>query len=225
MRLGGDPTPEEAPPPTALSYEEVGVSVWSSDIRGTLQASQKVAWIVAGCATLLAAVEAVALGSLSSVPQVLAYTIKVDPRTGYIRPEVPFARSASPPDAEMLAADAAQYVIARESHDEAHPRHFLALLRAWSEPTALRETLDSRPTAPADHSDPRQGVSVVIHQITPYGAHAFAVAFDKVRRDERSVGTQTGSWTSQVKMAVRAYARGSAVVYAPMVSEYISHPA
>ena len=58
---------------------------WAADIHGSLRASRRAAWIIAGAAVVVAVLEALALTALTPLKTVVPYTILVDRQTGYVQ--------------------------------------------------------------------------------------------------------------------------------------------
>jgi len=90
---------------------------WAAQQRESTRFMGRVAWIVAGTATLVAALEAIALVTLTPLKTVVPYTLLVDRQTGYVQALKPLEREAIAPDRALTRSLLAQYVIAREGFD------------------------------------------------------------------------------------------------------------
>jgi Type IV secretory pathway, component VirB8 len=96
-------------------YEEAGS--WFADRTRALVTSRRIAWILAGIATGIAALEAIALAAMLPLKTVVPYTLLVDRQTGNVQALKPAEQQVITPDDALVRSMLAQYVIAREGFD------------------------------------------------------------------------------------------------------------
>jgi len=109
-------TPTDNKPTDREAIFREGAS-WAAQQRENTRFMGRIAWIVAGAATLVAALEAIALVTLTPLKTVVPYTLLVDRQTGYVQALKPLEREVIAPDRALTRSLLAQYVIARESFD------------------------------------------------------------------------------------------------------------
>lgn len=109
-------TPNDNKPPDRETIYREGAS-WAEQQREGARFMGRIAWIVAGVATLVATLEAIALVTLTPLKTVVPYTLLVDRQTGYVQALKPLEREVIAPDRALTRSLLAQYVIARESFD------------------------------------------------------------------------------------------------------------
>lgn len=129
-------------------YKEAGS--WAHDQLSQLQRSRRTAWIIAAGAAALAVVEGVALIVLMPLKTVEPYTLMVDRTTGYVQQLKPLEPGQITPDQALVQSMLAQYVIARESYDEATVHADYRKVGLWSAETARTAyAAQMQPTNPA----------------------------------------------------------------------------
>lgn len=90
---------------------------WANDRQLRASRMQRVAWIIAGVATTIAALEAIALAGLAPLKTVVPMTVLVDRQTGHVTTLDPSQPVRLAPDSALAKSMLAQYVTARESAD------------------------------------------------------------------------------------------------------------
>jgi type IV secretion system protein VirB8 len=88
---------------------------WADDRQEQNARSRRAAWIIAGVATTIAAMEAIALAGLVPLKTVVPYTVLVDRQTGHVTTLDPSQPVQLAPDSALAKSMLAQYVTARES--------------------------------------------------------------------------------------------------------------
>ena len=124
-------------------------SSWADDRKRRDSRSQRIAWIIAGVATTIAALEAIALAGLAPLKTVVPMTVLVDRQTGHVTsldPSQPFKLA---PDAAVAKSMLAQYVTARETADRASVANDYRKVLLWSGESARSTYLSAmRPGSP-----------------------------------------------------------------------------
>lgn len=122
---------------------------WAEDREQRDARSQRVAWIIAGVATTIAALEAIALAGLVPLKTVVPMTVLVDRQTGHVTSLDPAQPVKLAPDAAVAKSMLAQYVTARESADRASIANDYRKVVLWSGETARASYLAAmRPGSP-----------------------------------------------------------------------------
>lgn len=98
---------DRADPPVAAS--------WAVSVTEDLKRSNRIAWLVASVAAIIAILEGLALVFLVPLKSVEPYTLLVDRQTGHVEALAPLDTKVVTPDAALTRSFLVQYVIARES--------------------------------------------------------------------------------------------------------------
>jgi type IV secretion system protein VirB8 len=207
--------PPGLPPPSPeRNAHYAQAASWAADIHGSLRASRRVAWIIAGAAAAVALLEALALAALTPLKTVVPYTILVDRQTGYVETVQGLKPGPLSQDASVTQSFLVQYVIGRESFDATDLRENYRKVMVWSDENArsqyAREMARSNPTSPLVLNPPTTVVQTTIKSVSLLTPSTALVRFDTTRKD---AGAATGE--------VRAYAAVIAFRYtgAPMRME------
>ena len=177
---------------------------WSEDVNGTLRASRRRAWWVAGGAVLVAVLEALALVMLMPLKTVVPYTITVDRQTGAAE----LARGVQPgplsQNDAMLQSVLAQYVIARETLDATDLAANYRKVGLWSAGTARADYLramDRRNAAsPLNGATEATLVQTTIKQVSVMSPTSALVRFSTDRREGDGPVTRT-DWAAVLQFA------------------------
>lgn len=105
---------------------------WADDRQVQGARVQRAAWIVAGVATTIAALEAIALAGLMPLKTVVPMTVLVDRQTGHATTLDPSQPIKLTPDSALAKSMLAQYVTARESADRASIANDYRKVALWS---------------------------------------------------------------------------------------------
>jgi len=92
---------------------------WALSVNDDLKRSNRLAWLVATLAALIALLEAISLMLLMPLKTVEPYTLLVDRQTGHVEALAPLKAQIVSPDAAITRSFLVQYVIARESFTSA----------------------------------------------------------------------------------------------------------
>ena len=162
-------------------------ATWAGDVHGSLRASRRVAWIVAGAASLIAVLEAIALVLLMPLKSVQPYTIVVDRQTGYVQSAAGLKPGRLTQDQAVTQSFLVQYVLARETFDATDLRENYRKVQLWSAGAArdqyLREMDNTNPQSPLKLYPPTTVVQVTIKSVSLIGPGSALVRFDAERRD------------------------------------------
>jgi type IV secretion system protein VirB8 len=162
---------------------------WADERDAAARRSRRVAWIVAGAATLVAVLEAVALASVMPLKTVVPLTVLVDRTTGHVERIAP---DGGPDGGNVLRADEAlqqamlaQYVIARESYDPISIANAYRKVAIMSDGQARASYLDAMkqetPKSRLGGNGRFVGLETTIKSISPMGQGAALVRFDVSR--------------------------------------------
>ncbi|GLK45530.1 MULTISPECIES: virB8 family protein [Novosphingobium] len=182
-------------------YEQAGS--WAADRQRGLSASRRIAWIVAGAATTVAVLEAIALIALLPLKTVVPYTLLVDRQTGNVQALKPLGQQNVTPDDALVRSFLAQYVIARESFDINSLKDDYRKVAIWSAEEARERYLAAmQATNPASPlaSLPRQAlVETEVRSISSLNADTALVRFVTWRTDPGGQRQQEQTWAAVIK--------------------------
>ena len=182
-------------------YYQEGAS-WAADVHGSLRASRRIAWTIAGAAVIVAALEALALAALAPLKTVVPYTITVDRQTGYVQ----LASSLKPggaltQDQAVTQSFLVQYVLARETFDATDLRDDYRKVMLWSAGDARAQyqhlMQKTTPDSPLNLYSPTTVVSTTIESVSLLSPTTALVRFDTTRREGGSTtAVQTQPWAA-----------------------------
>lgn len=182
-------------------YGEAGS--WATDRQRGLSTSRRIAWIVAGIATGVAVLEAIALAALLPLKTVVPYTLLVDRQTGNVQALKPLDQQNVTPDDALVRSFLAQYVMARESFDINSLKDDYRKVALWSAEEARERYLASmQATNPASPlaSLPRQTlVETEVRSISSLNADTALVRFVTWRTDPGGQRQEAQNWAAVVK--------------------------
>lgn len=165
-------------------------STWAADVHGALRRSRRLAWMVAGSAAGVAALEAIALAALAPLKTVVPYAITVDRQTGYVQTIDALKPGALSQDQAVTQAFLVQYVIARETFDATDLSSQYHKVMLWSAGDARDQyqhwMQKSEPDSPLNLYAPTTLVSVTVKSVSMLSPTSALVRFDTERRDSGS---------------------------------------
>lgn len=196
-------TPPGLPPNgvAARAHYYEAASTWAQDTHATLRRSQRTAWIVAGIAVGIAAIQAVALVVLVPLKQTMPYTITVDRETGYVQ-TTRGVNLGNLSETEAVAQSfVVQYVLARETFDVADYREQYRKTLAWSQGAAeteyLRDWDKSNPNGIQSRVSPNTRIQVTVKSVTILGPRSAMIRFDTERSEGGGPGMRQ-PWVASV---------------------------
>lgn len=189
------------PPPEPRSDYYREAASWADDVNGSLRASRRRAWWVAGIAVFLAVVQGIALILLMPLKTIVPYTITVDRRTGAAEIARSIDLGPLAGNEALTKATLAQYVIARETLDATDIADNYKKVGLWSTSTARSDYLRAMDrNAPgnvlADANAATQ-VTTIIRSISLTSPTTALVRFSTDRRDGDGPVTRR-DWASVV---------------------------
>lgn len=176
---------------------------WAEDRERSSAASRKTAWIIAGIATAVALLEAIALIVMVPLKTVVPYTLLVDRQTGYVEQLKPVEGRTIDPDAALIRSFLVQYVIERESFDIDSLDRSYRKVALWSAEDARTRYINAmqatNPESPLVQL-PRTGVvDVKILSVSSIEADTAMVRFTTQRADAAGAGQQPTNWVALVR--------------------------
>lgn len=179
-------------------YREAGS--WAADRIGALQASRRIAWIVAGCAAAVAVAEGIALIALAPLKTVVPYTLLVDRTTGFVQELKPLAPGQITPDEALVQSMLVQYVIARETFDMAALQANYQKTGLWSAEQARTDYLALMQASNLDSPLTRYPKSTVVEtrvkSVSPLNDSSALVRFETIRRDDGGAAHPPFPWVA-----------------------------
>jgi type IV secretion system protein VirB8 len=165
---------------------------WAQDVHGSLRASRKVAWIVAGAACVVAVCEALALAALAPLKTVVPYTLTVDRQTGFVETASGLKPGLLSQDMAVTDAFLAQYVLARETFDVADLQANYRKVAQWTTGPArdayLRQMSASNPQSPVKLNAATTIVQTTIKSVSLLSPTSALVRFQTERHDAGAPG-------------------------------------
>ncbi len=175
---------------------------WAEDRDAARHRSVRTAWIVAGVATGIAALEAFALIGLAPLKTVVPYTLLVDRNTGYVQMLDGTHPQTIKPDAALTQSLLAQYVIGREGFDIATIADQYRKVALWSAAAARRDYLAlmpaGNPQSPLNLYPRSTQVRVTVESVSPIGPQAALVRFVAERRDQNGGAARQDYWVAVI---------------------------
>ena len=186
-------------------YYQEGAS-WAGDVNGSLRASRRVAWTIAGAAVIVAGLEALALATLAPLKTVVPYTITVDRQTGYVQMAAGLKPGgALTQDQAVTQSFLVQYVLARETFDATDLRDDYRKVMLWSAGDARAQyqhlMQKTTPDSPLNLYSPTTVVATTIESVSLLSPTTALVRFETTRRE----GGSTSSNPAQAWAAVLAF--------------------
>ncbi len=196
-----EPTPTSTP--DRAGYYAAAAS-WHDDVNGSLRASRRRAWGVAGAAVLVAVLEALALALLMPLKTVVPYTITVDRQTGAAQLARGIDLGPLSQNDALLQSVLAQYVIARETLDATDLAANYRKVGLWSAGQARTDYLrlmDRRnPASPLIGATPASLIQTTIKQVTIMSPTSALVRFTTDRSEAGGAVTRT-DWAAVMQFA------------------------
>jgi type IV secretion system protein VirB8 len=180
---------------------------WADDRQARQVRSRRIAWIVAGVATTIAALEAIALAGLVPLKTVVPMTVLVDRQTGHVTTLDPSEPVRLTPDSALARSMLAQYVTARESLDRSTVAGDFRKVALWSGETARSSYLASmHPGSPANPLArlPRQiSVQARIKSVSLLDSGQALVRYDLIQRSETGSESRPAPFVSVIRYRFR----------------------
>jgi len=182
-------------------YEQA--ETWGADQQQSLRRSQKIAWIVASVAALIAVVEAIAIAGLTPLKTVEPLTLLVDKNTGFVQALKPLDSAQIAGNTALTQSFLVQYVIGRESFDIATIQDSYRKISMMSEGATrsdyISRTQPSNPDSPLNRLPRATVVETRVKSITPMANNTAMVRFDTIRRDQGGQPQPAQSWVSVIR--------------------------
>jgi len=180
---------------------------WADDRQSRASRSQRIAWIIAGVATTIAALEAIALAGLAPLKTVVPMTVLVDRQTGHVTTLDPSQPVRLAPDSALAKSMLAQYVTARESIDPRSIAGDYRKVALWSGETARSSYLNlMKPGSPNNPLSrlPRQlTVQARIKSVSLLDDGQALVRYDLVQRNDMGSASLPAPYVSVIRYRFR----------------------
>lgn len=176
---------------------------WAADRSAELRRSHRIAWIIACVAVVIAALEAIAIVTLTPLKTVVPYTLMVDRTTGFVQQLKPLEANQIAPDAALTQSFLVQYVIARESFDIDTVQSNYRQVGLWSADAARSEYLSqmqvSNPDSPLVRLPRSSVLETRVKSVSPLGRQAALVRFESVRKDAGGQQQPPRAWVAVLR--------------------------
>jgi type IV secretion system protein VirB8 len=175
---------------------------WSADVNGSLRASRRVAWVVAGLALLVAVLEAIALAALAPLKTVVPLAITVDRQTGYVETQASLKPGALSQNQAVTQSYLVRYVMAREGFDATDLTGAYHQVMLWSAGDAraqydqlMRKTT---PESPLNLYTAATQLSVTIESVSLLTPTTALVRFITTRHEAGAAGGAPRYWAAAI---------------------------
>jgi type IV secretion system protein VirB8 len=186
----------------ARAHYYEAASTWAQDTHETLRRSRRTAWIIAGIAVGIAAIQAVALVVLVPLKQTMPYTITVDRETGYVQTTRGVNLGTLSETEAVAQSFVVQYVLARETFDAADYREQYRKTLAWSQGAAeteyLRDWDKTNPNGIQSRVSPNTRIQVTVKSVTILGPRSAMIRFDTERSEGGGMPGMRQPWVASV---------------------------
>lgn len=176
---------------------------WADERTEADGRASRIALIVAGVATTVALLEAIALVLLIPLKIVEPYTLLVDRQTGFVQALKPLESQSITPDAALIRSFLVQYVIAREGFDIDAFKSDYRKVALWSAEAArssyLSQMQATNPASPLASLPRRALVGVEIRSVSPLNADTAMVRFSSARTDPGGQPQPPQLWVAILK--------------------------
>ncbi len=176
---------------------------WSADRARASASARKIAWLVAGVASCVALVEAIALIMLLPLKTVVPYTLLVDKQTGFVQELKPLEGQVVTPDQALIKSFLAQYVLAREGFDIDSLQESYRKVALWSGGDARSSYTSgmqaSNPLSPLATLPRRALLQVEVRSISLLNTGTAMIRFAVMRTDPGGQRQEAQNWVSIVK--------------------------
>jgi type IV secretion system protein VirB8 len=189
----------------ALDLDEYyrAAASWGEDREREIATSRKTAWIVAGVATTIALIEAIALIVMLPLKTVVPYTLLVDKQTGYVEQLKPVESRTIDPDAALIRSFLVQYVIERESFDIDTLNNSYRKVALWSAGDARTRYINgmqaTNPESPLARLPRSALVDVKILSVSSLEGDTAMVRYTTQRGDAAGSGTVPENWVAVIR--------------------------
>ena len=177
-------------------------ATWAADRRAASERSRTLAWTLAGIATAVALIEAIALAALTPLKREVPYTLLVDRQTGYVEALKPLDQETVAPDTALTRSFLVQYVIARESFDRdtlAQDYRKVALLSTGEARARYLSSLRAgNPTSPLASLPRNAAIDVLIRSVSSLAGNRSLVRFSTVRTDPGGRAQVAQHWAAVI---------------------------
>ncbi len=176
---------------------------WADTAMAQARRSQRVAWIVALAATLIAVIEALTIWAMTPLRTVVPYTLLVDRHTGHVEALKPLEVGMLAPDKALTQSFLVQYVLAREGFDRATIRDDYRKVALWSAEPArsqyLAEMASTNPNNPAARLGARATLAVQVRSVTGMQDNSALVRFETQVIDQERAAAIRQYWVAVIR--------------------------
>lgn len=194
------------PDPQLESYFREAGS-WADDRAVQNSRSRRIAWIIAGVAITIAALEAIALAGLTPLKTVVPMTVLVDRQTGHVTTLDSSQPVRLAPDLALARSMLAQYVTARESLDRATIATDYRKVAIWSGESAkasyFAQMKPGNPANPLNRLPVRISVQAQIKSVSILDDGQALVRYDLVHRDDVGGEVRPSPYVSIIRYRFR----------------------
>jgi type IV secretion system protein VirB8 len=180
---------------------------WADDRQLRAAKSQRIAWVIAGIATTVAALEAIALAGLTPLKTVVPMSVLVDSQTGHVTTIDPSQPIKLAPESALAKSMIAQYVTARETVDRSTIAYDYRKVALWSGETArssyLAQMKPGSPDNPIARLPRQLTVQVKMNSVSLLDGAQAMVRYDLIQRSETGSVSRPAPYVSVIRYRFR----------------------
>ncbi len=177
-------------------------ATWADTAAAAERRSRRTAWFVAGAATLVAVLLALALVGLTPLKSVQPYVVTVDKQTGAVEVAQTLSGSRLTENDAVIQASLANYVRARETFDvtdlAANYRRVQMMSTTQSRAAYVADMAASNPQSPLRLLSPGDTVAIQIKSVSLLAPGTALVRFEANRKPAGAVTVQHQAYAAAI---------------------------
>ena len=176
---------------------------WADERTRSIDASRKIAWIVAMVATAVALLLAITIFFMLPLKTVVPHTLLVDRQTGFVQALDPAKPQKIAPQKALTQSFLVQYVQAREGFDIATVQGQFKKITLWSSGAAKNRYVTlmqaSNPQSPLARLPRTTVVDVTVRSVSQLSDNSALVRFASTRLDQGGSEQPSENWVAVIK--------------------------
>jgi type IV secretion system protein VirB8 len=176
---------------------------WADERTRSIDASRKIAWIVAMVATAAALLLAIAIFFMLPLKTVVPHTLLVDRQTGFVQALDPAKPQKIAPQQALTQSFLVQYVQGREGFDIATVQGQFKKIALWSSGGAKNRYVTlmqaSNPQSPLARLPRTSVIDVKVRSVSQLSDNSALVRFSSTRLDQGGSEQPSENWVAVIK--------------------------
>ncbi len=176
---------------------------WTDERTRSIDASRKIAWVVAMVATTVALLLAITIFFMVPLKTVIPHTLLVDRQTGFVQALDPAKPQKIAPPQALTQSFLVQYVEAREGFDIATVQGQYKKIALWSSGAAKNRYVTlmqaSNPQSPLARLPRTTVIDVNVRSVSQLSDNSALVRFSSTRLDQGGSEQPIENWVAVIK--------------------------